>query len=141
MHESKMTLEQASPIKISMYLVHVVLNATIKWAGPYIKSCRSMETPPEPEVLFENIVNHSTSQFQGPTVLCAFLSVLQERGNSSPQHELCEGGYSPCPLLLKQGHLHSRVLCFPFVQTLQKLRYTLCSAALGWNKDRERLAL
>lgn len=89
MHESKVTQEQPSPIKISMHLVFVILNSTIKWAGPCTKSCRSMETPPEPEVLFENIVNHSTSQCQGPTVLWF---VLQERLNSPAQHELRDEG-------------------------------------------------
>lgn len=87
MHESKVAQEQPS-IKINMHLVHVILNSTIKCAGPCTRSCRSMETPSKPEVLFENIVSHSTSQCQGPTVLWS----VQERGNSPPQHDLCDGG-------------------------------------------------
>lgn len=61
MHESKVTQEQPSSIKISMHLVWVILNSTIKWAGPCTRSYRSMETPPELVVLSENIVKQHQS--------------------------------------------------------------------------------
>lgn len=104
-----------------------------------------METPPELVVLCENIVNNSTSECQGPAVLW---SVLQGNGHSPPQSEkpVCRGLthqvlFYACCLPLKQGLALSGFLYFHFVQRLQKLRYILCSAALGWKQDGWRLAL
>lgn len=137
--ESKVTQEQPPSIKICMHLVCVILNSTMKWAGPCSRSYRSMETPPEPAVFFENIVNHSTSQCQGPMVLW---SVLEEREEIPLLSMNCVMGVNPpCPFLLKQGQLHSGFLCFHFVQMLQKLRFALGSAALGRKQDGGRLAL
>lgn len=104
-----------------MHLVCVTLNSTIKWAGPCTGSYRCMKTPPELVVLCGNIVNNSTSQCQGPTVLW---SVVQGKGCSPPGSEkpVCQGlthqvlSYACC-LPLKQGLVLSGLfLYFHFVQ-------------------------
>jgi len=131
--------------KISMHLVCIILNFTIRWEGLCIASYRSMETPPELVVLCENIVSNGTSQCQGPAMLW---SVLQGNGHSSPQSEkpVCQGlthqvlSYACC-LPLKQWLVLSGFSYFHFVQTLQKMRYILCSATLVWKQDGWRLAV
>lgn len=116
--------------KISMHLMCIILNSTVKWAGPYTGICRSMETPPELVVLYENIVNNSTSQCQGPTV---HWSVLQGKGHFPPWS--CRVN-SPDPLLCLLPPIEARtgtqwLLYLHFVQRLMNLRYILYSATLG----------
>lgn len=113
--------------KISKHFMCIILNSTIKWAGPCIGSYRSMETPPELVVSCENVVNNSTSQCQSPTVLW---SVLQGKGHSPP--------WSEKPVCWGLTHqVLSYACCFSLKQGLVLndwfLYFHLCKACRSWD--------